>query len=258
MGFEFASISYPEIERRLLKSSYDAKCYKSLCQTYFPTDNEVALASREYKGMKKQDRTKRIKDIAQKCTNNSIFKGLSWEQVVLETLTKVIPRGKWFDYIFGHKEAEEKTYHEIERLLKEKFGDGVYNTAKKNGKLVRFADFTLVKKNVLGHPSRIASFDVKTTASSFARFLDQAEDFQRFSYKTYLIATPGMILEVGRKAKVRTAEAEHIVIEKVKRVGAGLLVADLTAHSLEDRKEAEERDVDGDAKNDALREIQIR
>ena len=36
------------------------------------------------------------------------------------------------------------------------------------------------------------------------------------------------------------------------------LVVDLTAHSLKYRKEAEEREVDGDAKKEALREIQIR
>lgn len=252
LGFEFATLTIPVLQERLFKSHLDLNPFKRMCVDYYPQD-QAGLEAKEYERMNAKDRLNRIKKVATRCSDRvHKFKGYSWEQVFFESLAEATLPTKWFNYIFGHEADEEKTYLSVKKFLRGEFNsEEVHNTSRtKGGGLVRFADFTVVKKGILG--SKIVSLDVKTNPNSFGTFLDQADDFQKFSYKTYLIATPGLILEAGRKYG-RPAGAEQAITEKLERLGVGMYIADLTSGSFKRRLDAEEMDTDKTTRHDALR-----
>lgn len=260
MDYGFTSIPFEDLRNRLFKSGLDIDCYKKMCEEIFPV-SKVNLEVKEYSKTQKDNQLKLFEKLAKKCSEDLPkfnHDDLDWKDVVLEIIDSVKIPAKAFANIFGHVEEEKAIYPKIMSHLKKDYGS-VYDTTTLRSNLVRFADFTAVKKNFIGQ-SRIVSLDAKTRSSAFDHFLNQARDFQAFSDEVYMIATPGLILEAGKKygkVRGRATYAQKNVVDKLKEVGVGLYVLDRTSNEMRLIQEAEEGDTDKEAKNNALRELKL-
>ena len=255
MGFEFASLQFEDIASRITKLGVDADAYKALCEEYFPLA-EAHLKFKEYLKFKQDGKLKQLKSLAEHCAGKlPKFKKFEWEEVVLDTLASIkLPRKK-FDYIFGHEDEEKDLYPAILRFLKHRYKpEEVFDTSSVRSKFVRFADFTIAKRGLIG--TKILSLDAKTKLAAFDHFLNQADDFQKFSDEVYLIATPGLILEAGKKYG-RISDAESTVIDKLERAGMGAYVFDRTSGEFSLLLEPGSNDVDKQAKKKALEELSL-
>ena len=255
MGFEFASLQYEDIANRIAKLGVDADAYKALCEQYFPFA-VARLKFKEYLKFKPDGKLRQLKSLAEHCSNKlPKFRKFEWEEVILDTLASIrLPRKK-FDYIFGHEDEEKDLYPAILRFLKRKYrSEEVFDTSNVRSRFVRFADFTIAKKGLLG--TKIISLDAKTKPSAFDHFLNQADDFQKFSDEVYLIATPGLILEAG-KMYGRVADAESTVVGKLERTGMGAYIFDKTSSEFNLLLGPEDNDVDKQAKKRALEELSL-
>ena len=77
------------------------------------------------------------------------------------------------------------------------------------------------------------------------------------SDEVYLVATPGLILEAGKRYG-RAAFAQNNVTRKLKQLGIGMCVIDATSNEMRDLVDAEETSTEKEAKSNALRELKIR
>ena len=179
MTFSFASISKEEFLKRVFKSGYDSNCYQTLSNEYFPSE-EAKLRIRKHQNLGKQSRQGELEILAEKCSELPKYRNYSPAEVIFETISKIQMASKWYNNIFGHVEDERDVYPSLKKSLRHEYGgDSVYDTSQVRSKLVRFADFTVVKRPFFGGPT-IYSFDVKTQASSFERFLSQTRDSRDF------------------------------------------------------------------------------
>jgi hypothetical protein len=255
VGFEFASLPYDSIASRMVKTHAEIDCFKELAGDYFDPAN-ARLKTKEYERLKGDQKLKMLKKLAQNCADElPKFKDYKWEEVVLDALSTIkIPR-KSFNTIFGHEDEEQTLYPSILRHLKETFNSyRVFDTSRVRSKFVRFADFTAVKEGILS--KKILSFDAKTKPAAFDHFLNQANDFQRFSDQVFLIATPGLILQAGKKYD-KIAFAESGVVSKLRKIGTGLFVLDKTSNELNLKLEAQDRGPDKNAKSKAFEELRL-
>lgn len=256
LPYGFTALPFDEMIRRLLKSGYDSSCYSKMCEEIFPIA-EAKLHAKEYARALRNDKPELIERLAKQCAGElPKFRShhYDWEDVVFETLTSLKVPSKWYSHIFGHKGEERQLYPTIVKQLRREF-ENVHNTSSLRSRLVRFADFTVVKKKTFGG-YKVISFDAKTTSAAFDHFLNQARDFQRFSDQVYLVATPGLVLEAGKKYG-RPALAQESVVRKLEDVGAGLYILDTTSNEWGLLKEAKDMNTEKEAKNDALRELSL-
>ncbi|MDG6990519.1 MAG: hypothetical protein JRM99_03750 [Nitrososphaerota archaeon] len=255
MGFEFASLSYDVIVGRIMKTHTDPDCFKAMANQYFDAAN-ARLRLKEFERLKGSEKPEQLKRLAQECADKlPRFKRFKWEEVVLDTISSLKMPRKTFNAIFGHDDDEEALYPTILKHLKSEFGSyDVYNTSRLRSKFVRFADFTAVKSGILG--KKVFSFDAKTKPAAFDHFFNQVDDFQRFSDQVFLITTPGLVLEAGKKYD-NTAGAESQVIEKLKRSNTGLFVLDKTSGQFALELEAQDTGSDKHSKAKAIEELKL-
>jgi hypothetical protein len=261
LGYEFTALPFSELLSRLLRSGYDFSCYRKMCEDLYSIE-EAKLQLKEYDYTKKDAKAKSIERLAKKCAEElPKFRGdfghYNWEDAVIETVANEKIPSKWYSYIFGQVSDEKELYPSIMKFLKKNNqNELVYDTANVRSSLVRFADFTVAKKGLFG--MKIISFDAKTKASSFEYFLNQARDFQRFSDLVYLVATPALILEAGRRYGKGAAFAQRNVLKKLKESDIGMYVIDATTSEMRLLLDAEETGTDKEAKTNALRLLKIK
>jgi len=254
MPLKFATIPFEEIMKRLFKSGYDSDCYRKLAEHYFPPQDRKLSVSKYEKSTKREKEDELIK-LSKKCTELHMFKDFDWQEVIFETVCSIQMPRKWFRTIFGHVDEEKELYLPVRKFLKREFSDyevlDTYNQRSKVG--IRWADFTLVKKRLIGY--ELVSVDVKVASSAFGYFLDQADDFLRFSDYTYLVCTPGLVLEAGKKW-ASPVKAEEIFIGKLEKLGIGLYIIDAESSNIKRLLEPEKSErIDKDKKDRALREL---
>jgi hypothetical protein len=248
-------LQFEDIANRITKLGVDADAYKALCADYF-SSADAHLKFKAYLKFKQNGKLKQLKSLAEQCAGKlPKFNKLGWEEVILDTLASIkLPRKK-FNYVFGHADEEKTLYPAILRFLKSKYkSEEVFDTSNVRSKFVRFADFTVAKRGLTG--TKILSLDAKTNPAAFDRFLNQADDFHKFSEEVYLIATPGLILEAGKKYG-QVSDAESKVIEKLKGARAGAYIIDKTSGEFSLRFRSESNGVDKHAKKKALEELSL-
>lgn len=165
-----------------------------------------------------------------------------------------MPR-KWFRIIFGHIDEERELYPPIRKFLKRELADyKIFDTYDQRSRAgIRWADFTLVKKRLIGY--ELVSVDAKVALSAFGYFLDQADDFLRFSDHTSLVCTPGLVLEAGKKW-ARPVKAEETFIDKLEKLGVGLYIIDAESGNIKLLLKPEKSEcIDKDKKSRALQEL---
>ena len=222
---------------------------------YYDTAN-ARLQLKEFGRLKGDSRLKSLKKLAEGCADElPKFKNFRCEEVVLATLTSLkIPR-KRFNIILGHEDIEEALYPALMKRLRETFDSAeVFNTSHVRSSFVRFADFSVLKRGIMG--KKILSFDAKTKPTAFDHFLNQAQDFKRFSDEVYLIATPALVLEAGKKFE-SVAYAESAVVDKLRQAGVGLYVFDKTSGRFVQSLEAQKGGTNKEAKSKAIEELQL-
>ena len=182
---EFLTLPFEEIVKRLLDSSYDLECYRVLADYYPPQEKKLSIA--KYEKSTKKERERELKELGKKCATQHKFKGHNWQEVVFDTVCRIQIPPKWFRYIFGHVYNEDELYPPVRRLLKRVYNEyKLVDTHDKRSKVgIRWADFTLVKEKFLGR-YELVSVDAKVDRHSFEYFLNQADDFLRFSDYTLL------------------------------------------------------------------------
>jgi hypothetical protein len=239
MPLEFSIPPFEEIMKRLLKSGYDSYCFRTLAEQYYsPQEEKLVVAN--YEKSAKKEKEKELMKLSKKCSELPKFKGLEWQEVIFETICSIQMPRKWFKFIFGHVDDERELYSFIRKFLKREFPDydvvDTYDRRSKAG--IRWADFTLVKKRFIGY--ELVSLDAKVAASAFSYFLNQADDFLRFSDYTYLLCTPGLLVEEGRKW-ARASKVEEIFTDKLAKLGIGLYVVDVQTSDVKKLLEAEKK-----------------
>jgi hypothetical protein len=252
---KFASISFDDIIKRLLKSPYNAPCFQNLADQYYPS-HDAKLKTNDYRKANKQQKTNLLQEIGEKCASLPKYKDYRREDVILMAIYDVVPT-KWFKTIFGHVEKEEQLYPNVKRFLKRNFSDykviETYDMRSRVG--IRWPDFTLVKKRTL-RGYQLISFDVKTRLGAFDYFLNQAHDFSRFSDYTSLICTAGLVLELSKKERKSPSEAEELFRKNLEKRRIGLYVADAESGNIERLVDSDvSDDLDKELKNRALREL---
>lgn len=255
MPFKFASISFNDIIKRLLKSPCDVLCFQSLADQFYPT-HDAKLKTNDYKRANKQQKADLLQEIGEKCASLPKYKDYRREDVILTSIHKLVP-AKWFKSIFGHVDKEEQLYADVKRFLKKKFSDhkviDTYDMRSRVG--IRWADFTVIKKRALGG-FQLMSFDVKTKLGAFDYFLNQAHDFSRFSDYTSLFCTAGLILELSKKERKSPSKAEGIFMSNLEKRRISLYVVDAESGNIERLVESDvSDDLDKELKNRALREL---
>jgi len=235
MGSDFVGLSLDEILRRLLRSGYDLACYRELANHYFHRE-DASLKCKAYESLGKAERQKGLRALAGDVSHSTKFRGYSWEEVILEGVSEVVP-AKWFNIIFGHVNNEEELYPLVRRFLRHKYSHAdVIDTFDHRSKVgVRYADFTVVGGGLLG--KSLLSVDVKVDVQAFDYFLNQASDFLAFSDKAYLLCTPGLILKAGRKWG-KLAGVERTFTNKLRTNGVGVYVMDAETHNVKLLSEA--------------------
>ncbi|MGB9659246.1 MAG: hypothetical protein ACPLY9_01790 [Nitrososphaerales archaeon] len=263
MTSKFLSIPFDQIMKRLFKSGWDTQCCHELAESYFgKSSHDVRLCLDKYKKSGKGQKVDEIKKISRKCTELPIYSNYDWQEVVFDIIARLDMPRKWFNYVFGHVNDEKELYDltAFKKFLKEEFKEYSHKipTYDKRSKIgIRYADFTFVKKFLLGR-YEIFSVDVKVNHTAFDYYLNQAHDFLTFSDYTTLICTPGLILKVGTKWGDKPIEAEKKFKDRLDKVGIGLYIFDVVSGAYTNVLDAEESEhLDKNKKNKALQELGI-
>ena len=263
MTSKFLSIPFDQIMKRLFKSGWDTQCCHELAESYFgKSSHDVRLCLDKYKKSGKGQKVDEIKKISRKCTELPIYSNYDWQEVVFDIIARLDMPRKWFNYVFGHVNDEKELYDltAFKKFLKEEFKEYSHKIPtydKRSNIGIRYADFTFVKKFLLGR-YEIFSVDVKVNHTAFDYYLNQAHDFLTFSDYTTLICTPGLILKVGTKWGDKPIEAEKKFKDRLDKVGIGLYIFDVVSGAYTNVLDAEESEhLDKNKKNKALQELGI-
>lgn len=253
MNFTILSLK-DTILPRLFASGYDQEYFEKMAKIY--NERDAILRIRRYEKAGRRERERMITDLAEECIGLPPFKGLNRDQVELDVLFGLsIPHAHFRD-IFGHVDTERELYDHVRRFLKHEFeGSTVVQTYDKRSRVgIRYADFTVVKEKVF-HRFDLFSCDVKVTPAAFGTFLNQANDFLAFSNNAYLVATPGLVLEAGRKWG-KLIDSQKSFENKLEKNGIGLYVMDAKSGKVEKVLDAGDNEfLDNDRKDKALIEL---
>jgi hypothetical protein len=127
-----------------------------------------------------------------------------------------------------------------------------------NNKKEKWPDFFALKARTLRNPL-LSSIDAKVNYNELIRFLDQSTRFLRYSDYVYLAATPGLIIEVGKREKQEAAYGEEILQNKLKKIGIGLLIIDMKSEIIFEAQNPEKSDLLSDEEKDTcLRKLNIK
>ena len=254
---KFASVDFNDFLSRIMKSGHDEEVYKILCNEYHqPADARLAL--KEYKSSSTSKRKDLMLGLAKNCTDGvRKYHGYSGEQVILEALLSADLPNKWVHHILGGVENEEETYSLVQKFLSKEYATAeVKNTSRSKSNIARLADFTVVKRGTFS--TQIISVDVKSNESAFDYFLNQADDFSRFSDEIYLVATPELVLKEGKKKSGGANSAEKAFTSTLKKHGVGLYVLDFSSQVIHKVMAANENKADKHLKDKVLSELGLR
>jgi hypothetical protein len=256
MKFTILSLG-DDILPRLFASGHDNEYFERMAELYNPRDAKLRVMN--YRKARRSERERMITELSENCTTLPLFKGLNRDQVELDVLLNLSIPSTHFRKIFGHVGIERELYNDVRRFLKREFeGSEVVATYDKRSRVgIRYADFTVVKKKVLNRFD-VFSFDVKVTPAAFESFLNQAHDFLAFSNNANLVATPGLVLEAGRRWG-RPIDSQKSIENKLKRNGIGLYVVDATSGQIKRVLDPGDNDaLNNDRKIKALNELGFR
>jgi len=261
MGSDFVGLPLEDVLGRLSKSGYDLHCYQLLAKYYYPSQ-EIPLKMKEFDKMK-SEKPRRLRELAGALSRSSKFRGYTWEEVILESISDVdkevgIPK-KWFNTILGHANNEKDLYPSVGRFLRQKHPHGkVIATYDRRSRIgIRYADFTVVERGFFGS-SDISSVDVKVDAQAFDHFFNQASDFQTFSNRVYLLCTPGFVFRVCQKSRKFTG-GEQAFRKELEAKGIGLHVMDVTSRRVRTLIRAYQRStLSNERQRKALSELELK
>jgi|GEM_PF-2051255 len=220
----FDTILFDDFIKRIKENKLDLLCFKELAINYYK-EKDSQLEVKKYQELSNNEKEKSLLSLAKKCAEElPKYKNYDWKSVLLDVCYRKSPNNKVM-YIFGGFEEEKEIYPTIERFLKNEFKDfTLKNTTAKKSKITRLADFTALKKGLLGR--LIISFEVKVKPEAFDYFLNQADDIKKHSDYLYLVATPHFIIEAGFKKTKEINNAEKSILNLLKKNGIGLYIID--------------------------------
>lgn len=256
MKFTILSLE-DDILPRLFASGCDNEYFKKMAELHNPRDSDLRVMN--YRRARRPQRERMIRELSENCVSLPLFEGLNRDQVQLDVLLNLSIPPTHFRKILGHVKIESELYDAVRRFLKHEFeGSRVVETYDKRSRVgIRYADFTVVKKKVFNRFD-LFSFDVKVTPAAFESFLNQAHDFLAFSNSANLVATPGLILEAGRRWG-NPIDSQKSVENKLERNGIGLYVVDATSgHIKKVLDPGDNGALHNDRKNKALSELGFR
>jgi hypothetical protein len=220
----FDTILFDDFIKRIKENKLDLLCFKELAINYYK-EKDSQMKIKKYQELSNNDKEKSLQSLAKKCAEQlPKYKNYDWKSVLLDVCYRKSPNNKKM-YIFGGFKEEKEIYPTIERFLKNKFKDfTLKNTTAKKSKITRLADFTALKKGLLG--LLIISFEVKVKPEAFDYFLNQADDIKKHSDYLYLVATPHFIIEAGFKKTKEINNAEKSILNLLRENGIGLYIID--------------------------------
>lgn len=229
-----------EILRRLKKDTNDLDRVFATLLTALDQDK-----MREFRNLNIEAKVEHLIRQAKMAKHHPDHRKKSWQRIIVDGIlnAKGIPDSH-LRYIFGHKDNEADLYQMTARYFKEeKFI--AYNGDKGNIRIgmsdanrgsrpeiiaVRhFRKSILKPRHTLGFISlgtkitqrprvKVIAVDVKTDGQQWQRFHSQATDYQTGSDEVYLATTSLLLLREG----------EERVLEKIRRIGVGLMHVDAT------------------------------
>ncbi len=248
---------FDTILSRIVESNQGEKIFKALCEIYYEKP-DADLEVKEYKKSSGEKKRQLMHQVAQKCVDGvKKYSDFSWEEVIMQVTHDAGIPEKWMHIIFGGVSDEEEAYSTFEKYLRKEYnGWKIIDTSHTKGRVARYADFTAIKKGTFS--TQIISFDVKANPSAFDYFLNQADDFSKFSDQVYCVATPELVLEVGIKKRGSAARAEKEFRKALEKVKVGLMVIDMTDKRIYKVSEAPDQSTKKDSKEKALKELASR
>jgi len=253
---EYAFIQISEILNRLFKSGYDSIVYRSILEKFHSKD-EVRIHLKEYNSSRKQDKLELLEKAAKHLERKGLDKYRNYysHEILCEEIAETVKARKWFNYIFGHTDSEEKLYPLIKKYLKGQYTK-VFETYDKKGE--KWPDFFAIKKKLLGGRELVA-VEAKAKFSEYKRFLNQSRIFMRYSDYVFLAATPGFVVEVGHKVRGKSAYGVSILQEDLGKDGIGLLVVDMTSKNVNSYFDISESELlDEEEKKKCLRKLSVK
>jgi len=247
----YAFVSVDDMLNRLMKSKFDPKIFGSLLSKKGYARSDVLSGQKDYESANREERIDLLERTARNLTRTyEKYKEYCWFEVLGDEIADCV-NTKWFGTIFGHNRIEEKTYSLLKRALS-RGSDKVIATH--TIKLRGYPDFFALTKD------NLVAVDAKASFTEYKRFLTQASIFKKYSDIVFLAATPGLVIEIGRKIKRGGAYGEQILKEALKELGIGLLIVDLTSRKVvqvQDIKPSKSRVLDKKEKERVMRDIRL-
>ncbi len=204
------------------------------------TDVDMQSKMRDYDRMTKAEKAAELMK-ASKCLEKKRLdkygKHYDYEILCEHAVEALEDSPRIFNEVFGHVKDENKLYDPVRKYLKKEYSIEFQTDHLKRES---WPDFFAFDK---GWGTDLVAVDAKTQFNEYKRFLNQASNFMRYSDKVFLAATPGLVIEIGRKAKELGAYGSQILEQNLTRACIGLLIVDMTARSVKMQIEAKKHSI---------------